>query len=338
MIGIDLGTTHVRVFIKGRGIVLREPAVIAVGKGGKDIKAVGTDAYNMIGRTPGSIQAVRPMADGVIADYSLTEKMLRAFVGKVLRGPSRFLRPNIMVCVPSGITEVEKRAVLQAVNELNAKKSFIIEEPIAAAIGAGINIADPVGSMVVDIGGGTTDVAIISLGGIVVSDSVKVAGNILDDDIVRYVRRKENLLIGDRTAEEVKRTIGSAMLLPGEENISKEISGRDLINGMPRSITLTTEDVISALSSSLSKMADSVRKVLEKGPPELISDVVERGIVLTGGGAMLRNLDIYLQKLTHIPVMVAENPQDCVVIGTGKALDSADVLESANANRQLQYY
>lgn len=337
MIGIDLGTTHVRVFIKGRGIVLREPAVIAVSKN-NEIKAVGTDAYHMIGRTPGSIRAVRPMADGVIADYSLTEKMLRAFVSKVLRGPSRFLRPNIMVCVPSGITEVEKRAVLQAVNELNARKSFIIEEPIAAAIGAGINIADPIGSMIVDIGGGTTDVAIISLGGIVVSDSVKVAGNILDDDIVRYVRRKENLLIGDRTAEELKRTIGAAILLPGDENKTKEISGRDLINGMPRTVSLSSEDVISALSSSLAKMADSVRKVLEKGPPELISDVVERGIVLTGGGALLRNLDVYLQNITHIPVIIAENPQDCVVIGTGKALDSADVLESVSSEKQLQHY
>lgn len=338
MIGIDLGTTHVRVFIKGRGVVLREPAVIAVAKNTLEVKAVGTDAYNMIGRTPDSIRAIRPMADGVIADYSLTEKMLRAFTRKVLKGPGRFLRPNIMVCVPSGITEVEKRAVLQAVNELGAKKSFLIEEPIAAAIGAGINIADPVGSMIVDIGGGTTDVAIISLGGIVVSDSVKVAGNVLDDDIVRYVRRKENLLIGDRTAEELKRKIGAAMLLPGEENLSKEISGRDLINGMPRSVTLTTEDIISALSSSLSKMADSVRKVLEMGPPELIADVVERGIILTGGGALLRNLDVYIQKLTHVPVGVAENAQDCVVIGTGKALDSADVLENASSSKQLQYY
>ncbi len=338
MIGIDLGTTHVRVYIKGRGVVLREPAVIAVTKNTLEVKAVGTDAYNMIGRTPDSIRAIRPMADGVIADYSLTEKMLRAFTRKVLKGPGRFLRPNIMVCVPSGITEVEKRAVLQAVNELGAKKSFLIEEPIAAAIGAGINIADPIGSMIVDIGGGTTDVAIISLGGIVVSDSVKIAGNVLDDDIIRYVRRKENLLIGDRTAEELKRKIGAAVLLPDVENLSKEISGRDLINGMPRSVTLTTEDIISALSSSLSKMADSVRKVLEMGPPELIADVVERGIILTGGGALLRNLDVYIQKLTHVPVGVAENPQDCVVIGTGKALDSADALENASSSKQLQYY
>lgn len=338
MIGIDLGTTHVRVFIKGRGIVLREPAVIAVTHNNQEVKAVGTEAYNMIGRTPGSIKAVRPMADGVIADYSLTEKMLRAFVRKVLKGPGRFLRPNIMVCVPSGITEVEKRAVLQAVNELGARKSFLIEEPIAAAIGAGVNIADPVGSMVVDIGGGTTDVAIISLGGIVVSDSVKVAGNTLDADIIRYIRRKENLLIGDRTAETLKRNLGAAMLLSGEENQTTEISGRDLINGMPRTITVSTEDIMTALSGSLNKMADSVRKVLESGPPELISDVVERGIVLTGGGALLRNLDVFIQNLTHIPVMVAENPQDCVVIGTGKALDSAEALDSARAGRQLQYY
>ena len=338
MIGIDLGTTHVRVFIKGRGIVLREPAVIAVTKDFNEVKAVGTDAYNMIGRTPDNIRAVKPMADGVIADYSLTEKMLRAFVKKVLKGPGRFIRPNIMVCVPSGITGVEKRAVLQAVNELGARKSFLIEEPLAAAIGAGINVTDPIGSMVVDIGGGTTDVAIISLGGIVVSDSVKVAGNVLDDDITRYVRRKENLLIGDKTAEDIKRRIGAAMLLKDEENQSMNVSGRDLINGMPRTIKLTTEDIISAMNSSISKMADSVKKVLEQSPPELIADVVERGIVLTGGGALIRNLDIYLQNITQVPVMIAEAPQDCVVIGTGKALESTDVLEGARADRQLQHY
>ncbi|MGL4608454.1 MAG: rod shape-determining protein [Trueperaceae bacterium] len=329
MIGIDLGTTHVRIHVKGRGVVLREPAVIAVENGTTNIKAVGEEAYRMLGRTPGNITAVRPMADGVIADYSLTEKMLQEFVRKVMRGPARFLRPNIMICIPSGITEVEKRAVLQAVSEIGARKAFLIEEPIAAAIGSGVNIADPVGSMVIDIGGGTTDIAIISMGGIVVSQSLRVAGNVFDQDIVRFVRHKENLLIGDRTAEEAKRTVGAATLLSGEENRVMEIRGRDLINGMPRSVEISTEDVVTALKESLERIAEGVRRVLEQAPPELISDVIERGIVVTGGGAMLKNLDVLFRKITSIPVAIADNPQDCVVIGTGKALEMAHVLEDA---------
>ena len=338
MIAIDLGTTHVRIFIKGRGVVLREPAVIAVLEDTLEVKAVGQEAYNMLGRTPGNVKAVRPMADGVIADYSLTAKMLQSFVRKVRKGPKGFIRTDIMVCIPSGITEVEKRAVLQAVNELNARKSFLIEEPIAAAIGAGVNIADPVGSMVIDIGGGTTDVAIISMGGIVVSESVRVAGNVFDQDIVRYIRNKENLLIGERTAEEIKQKIGAAQLLPGEDNVSMEVRGRDLINGMPRSITVTTEDAVEALKSSISKIADAVRKVLEQAPPELISDVIERGIVITGGGALLKNLDTLLQRITNIPVFAAENAQDCVVLGTGQALDMLDALQDAKARPSLRSY
>jgi rod shape-determining protein MreB and related proteins len=329
MIGIDLGTTHVRIHVKGRGVVLREPAVIAVENGTTNIKAVGEDAYRMLGRTPGNITAVRPMADGVIADYSLTEKMLQFFVRKVMTGPARFLRPNIMICIPSGITEVEKRAVLQAVSEIGARKAFLIEEPIAAAIGSGVNIADPVGSMVIDIGGGTTDIAIISMGGIVVSQSLRVAGNVFDQDIVRFIRHKENLLIGDRTAEEAKRLVGAATILGGEENRTMEIRGRDLINGMPRSVEISTEDVVTALKESLERIAEGVRRVLEQAPPELISDVIERGIVVTGGGAMLKNLDTLIRKITSIPVAIAENAQDCVVIGTGKALEMAHVLEDA---------
>jgi rod shape-determining protein MreB and related proteins len=329
MIGIDLGTTHVRIHVKGRGVVLREPAVIAVENGTMNIKAVGEDAYRMLGRTPGNITAVRPMADGVIADYSLTEKMLQFFVRKVMTGPARFLRPNIMICIPSGITEVEKRAVLQAVSEIGARKAFLIEEPIAAAIGSGINIADPIGSMVIDIGGGTTDIAIISMGGIVVSQSLRVAGNVFDQDIVRFIRHKENLLIGDRTAEEAKRTIGAATILGGEENRTMEIRGRDLINGMPRAVEISTEDVVTALKESLERIAEGVRRVLEQAPPELISDVIERGIVVTGGGALLQNLDVLLRKITSIPVAIAENAQDCVVIGTGKALEMSHVLEDA---------
>jgi rod shape-determining protein MreB and related proteins len=329
MIGIDLGTTHVRIHVKGRGVVLREPAVIAVENGTMNIKAVGEDAYRMLGRTPGNITAVRPMADGVIADYSLTEKMLQYFVRKVMTGPARFLRPNIMICIPSGITEVEKRAVLQAVSEIGARKAFLIEEPIAAAIGSGINIADPIGSMVIDIGGGTTDIAIISMGGIVVSQSLRVAGNVFDQDIVRFIRHKENLLIGDRTAEEAKRTVGAATILGGEENRVMEIRGRDLINGMPRAVEISTEDVVTALKESLERIAEGVRRVLEQAPPELISDVIERGIVVTGGGALLQNLDVLLRKITSIPVAIAENAQDCVVIGTGKALEMSHVLEDA---------
>ena len=335
MIAIDLGTTNIRIHVKGRGVVLREPAVIAVLNGSTDVKAVGEEAYKMLGRTPGSVTAVRPMADGVIADYTLTEKMLKAFLDKVLRGPGRLFRPrlNIMVCIPSGITEVEKRAVLQAVNEIGARRAFLIEEPIAAAIGAGVDIAEPIGSMIVDIGGGTTDIAIISMGGIVVSESLRVAGNHFDQEIVRYVRQKDNLLIGDRTAEAIKRTVGAATLQEGESE-TMEVRGRDLINGMPRTVTVNTEDVVAALKDSLQKLADGVRKVLEQGPPELISDVIERGIVMTGGGAKLKHLDTYFRQTTNIPVAIADEPQDCVVLGTSMALEMSSVLPDARAKRR----
>ena len=329
MIGVDLGTTTVRIHVKGKGVVLREPAVIAVTKGTMDVKAVGEEAYRMLGRTPGNITAVRPMADGVIADYTLTEKMLKAFIRKVLQGPQRFLRPTIMVCIPSGITEVEKRAVVQAVHEIGARKVLLIEEPVAGAIGAGIQIAEPVGSMVVDIGGGTTDVAMISMGGIVVSTSLRVAGNVFDRDLMAFVKAKHNLLIGDRTAEEVKRTIGGAIVTGGGELPTMEVRGRDLIDGMPKTVEVTADDVVAALRPSLEKVAAGVRKVLEQSPPELVSDVIERGIVLTGGGAQLRGLDVYLQRITNIPVAVAENPEDCVVVGTSKALDMAHLLQDA---------
>ncbi len=329
MIGVDLGTTNVRIHVKGKGVLLREPAVIAVVKGTTDVKAVGQEAYRMLGRTPGNITAVRPMADGVIADYTLTEKMLKAFIGKVLSGPARFLRPNIMVCVPSGITEVERRAVVQAVNEIGARKAYLIEEPVAGAIGAGIAIAEPIGSMVIDIGGGTTDLAIISLGGIVVSESLRIAGNTLDRDIMAYVKARHNLLIGDRTAEEIKRTVGAAKVRAGEER-SMEVRGRDLIDGMPKSATITTGDVVEALTPSLEKIAGGLRTVLEQAPPELVSDVIERGIVMTGGGALLRDLDAYLSDVTSIPVAVAENAEDCVVLGTAQALDMVHVLKDAH--------
>jgi rod shape-determining protein MreB len=331
MIGVDLGTTTVRIHVKGKGVVLREPAVIAVIKGTLEVKAVGEEAYRMLGRTPGNVTAVRPMADGVIADYTLTEKMLKAFIQKVLTGTARFVRPTIMVCIPSGITDVERRAVVQAIHEIGARKALLIEEPVAGAIGAGIDIAEPIGSMVVDIGGGTTDVAMISMGGIVESTSLRVAGNVFDRDIMAYVRAKHNLLIGDRTAEEIKRTIGGALILPGSESLTMEVRGRDLIDGLPKTVELAAEDVAASLRSSVDKIGAGVRAVLEQSPPELVSDVIERGIVLTGGGAQLRGLDIFLQRITNIPVAVAPDPEDCVVIGTSRALDMAHVLQDARA-------
>ncbi len=328
-IGVDLGTATVLIYVKGHGIMLREPSVIAMVRDTGEVKAVGDEAYRMLGRTPGNITAVRPMRDGVIADYDLTEKMLQAFVRKVVTGPGRFFRPHIMVCVPSGVTEVERRAVLQATREVGARKAFLIEEPLAAAVGAGVDIAEPTGSMIVDIGGGTTDVAIISLGGIVVSESLRIAGNEFDEAIIRFIRHKENLLIGDRTAEEVKMKVGAAMLAEGEESDEIEVRGRDLINGLPKTITVRTADTVEALEEPIQKIADGVRRVLELAPPELVSDVIDRGIIMTGGGSLLRNFDELLRRTTGIPVAVAENATDCVALGTGKALDMLHVLQDA---------
>ena len=328
-IGVDLGTATVLIYVKGKGILLREPSVIAMVRDTGEVKAVGEEAYRMLGRTPGNIVAVRPMRDGVIADYDLTEKMLQAFVRKVLSGPSRLFKPQVMVCVPSGVTEVERRAVLQATREVGARKAFLIEEPLAAAIGAGVKIAEPTGSMIVDIGGGTTDVAIISLGGIVVSESLRIAGNEFDESIIRYIRQKENLLIGDRTAEEVKRKVGAAVVRNADDNLDIEVRGRDLINGLPKSITVTTEDIVEALKEPIQKIADGVRRVLEQAPPELVSDVIDRGIIMTGGGSLLRNFDELLRQTTGIPVMIAENAMDSVALGTGQALDMIHVLRDA---------
>ena len=328
-IGVDLGTATVLIYVKGQGIMLREPSVIAMVRDTGEVKAVGDEAYRMLGRTPGNITAVRPMRDGVIADYDLTEKMLQAFVRKVVSGPGRFFRPHIMVCVPSGVTEVERRAVLQATREVGARKAFLIEEPLAAAVGAGVDIAEPTGSMIVDIGGGTTDIAIISLGGIVVSESLRIAGNEFDEALIRYIRHKENLLIGDRTAEMVKTKVGAAILPDGEADEEIEVRGRDLINGLPKTITVRTTDTVEALEEPVQKIADGVRRVLELAPPELVSDVIDRGIIMTGGGALLRNFDELLRRTTGIPVAVAENATDCVALGTGQALDMLHVLQDA---------
>jgi rod shape-determining protein MreB len=325
-IGVDLGTATVLIYLKGKGIMLREPSVIAMVRDTGEVKAVGEDAYRMLGRTPGNIVAVRPMRDGVIADYDLTEKMLKAFIQKVHSGASRLFKPHIMVCVPSGVTEVEKRAVLQATREVGAGKAFLIEEPLAAAIGADVDIAEPTGSMIVDIGGGTTDIAVISLGGIVVSESLRIAGNEFDESIIRYVRHKENLLIGDRTAEEVKIKIGAAMISRPEDVRQAEVRGRDLINGLPKTIRLTSEDIVEAVRDPVQKIADGVRRVLELAPPELVSDVIDRGIIMTGGGSLLTNFDMLLRQSTGIPVVVAENATDSVALGTGRALDMLHVL------------
>ncbi len=328
-IGIDLGTASVLIYVRGKGIVLKEPSVIAVVQDKKEVKAVGAEAYRMLGRTPGNIVAVRPLKDGVIADYGLTEKMLILFLKKVLSPMARFFKPRVMVGVPSGVTDVERRAVVQAVAEAGASKVYLIEEPLAAAIGAGINVAEPTGSMVVDIGGGSTDIAVISLGGIVRSESLRIAGNEMDQAIIRHIRQKHNLLIGERTAEELKIRLGRAKVLPEEEKEVAEIRGRDLITGLPKTVEIGMEDVAEALQEPLEKIIQGVKGVLEATPPELISDIIDRGILLTGGGALLRNLDLALQEATGVPVVVAENPIEAVALGTGRALEMIHVLEDA---------
>lgn len=323
--GIDLGTASVLIYVRGKGIVLREPSVIAMVSDTKEVKAVGAEAYRMLGRTPGNIVAARPLKDGVIADYTLTERMLTLFIRKVLP-PLRFIRPQVMVGVPSGVTEVERRAVVQAIVEAGAKRAYLIDEPLAAAIGAGIKIAEPTGSMVVDIGGGSSDIAVISLGGIVRSTSLRIAGNELDESIIRYVRNKYNLLIGERTAEELKIKIGAAKRTPVEQDVLAEVRGRDLISGLPKSIEMSTDDVVEALKEPLEKIVQGVRSVLETTPPELVADIIDRGILLTGGGALLRKLDLVLQEATGVPVVVAENAVEAVALGTGRALDMLHVL------------
>ncbi|WP_424950520.1 rod shape-determining protein [Deinococcus sp.] len=322
-IGIDLGTATFLIYSKNRGLILQEPSVIAMTRDTKEVMAVGEEAYRMLGRTPGNIVAVRPIKDGVIADEGLTEKMITMFLQKVRGGPGRLLGlgPQLMVGVPSGVSDVERRAVLRAALNSGAKRAFLIEEPMAAAIGAGLKIAEPVGSMVVDIGGGSTDIAVISLGGIVVSESLRVAGNEFDESIIRYVRRTHNVMIGERTAEEIKVKVGAATLLSDEDNLIAEVRGRDLINGLPKTISLESKDVVAALEEPVMKIVDGVKRVLEITPPELVSDIIDRGIVMTGGGSLLRNFDEMLRQATGIPVAVAENAIEAVAVGTGMALE-----------------
>lgn len=327
-IGIDLGTATCYVYIKGKGIVLEEPAVVAIDKDTDKVLAVGSEARLMLGRTPGNIVATRPLKEGVISDFVVTERMLRHFINKTC-GKKLFFRPKIMVCVPSGITEVEKRAVVDACVDAGGSQIYLIEEPIAAAIGAGIDIFKADGNMVIDIGGGTTDVAVISLGGVVVSQSIKIAGDKFDDSIIRYMRKNHNLLIGERTAEELKIQIGTAYERPKEE--SMEVRGRDLITGLPKNKIITSTEIMEALSEPINSICDVVHSVLEKTPPELSADISAKGILLTGGGALIWGLDKLIEKRTGIPTRVAENPQSCVAIGTGMSLDNLDMLESAQS-------
>jgi rod shape-determining protein MreB len=326
-IGVDLGTANVLVYVKGRGIVINEPSVVAVATRDNSIVAVGSEARDMLGRTPGAIQVIRPMREGVIADYVTTEAMLRYFIGRVI-GRVALIKPEVMICVPAGVTGVEQRAVQDAAEAAGARRpANIIPEPLAAAIGARIPVGVPQGHMVVDIGGGRTEAAIISMYGIVVTESVRVAGDRLDDAIAAYVKRRHNLIIGDRTAEELKIAIGSA--LPLEEEMTYQVRGRDQISGLPRTITVTSADICQAIQDSLQSILGAVRSVLERTPPELASDVVDRGIVLTGGTALLRNLDRLITQEIGIPCYVADNPLECVAMGAGIALDHLDLIKRA---------
>lgn len=325
-IGIDLGTATVLVYIKGKGIVLREPSVVAIDKNTDKLLAVGEEARKMLGRTPGNIVAIRPLREGVISDYDVTERMLKYFINKVCGGRVfKIFKPRIMVCVPSGVTEVEKRAVIDAAMQAGARKTYLIEEPIAAAIGAGIDIAKACGSMVVDIGGGTTDIAVISLGGTVVSTSIKIAGDKFDEAIVRYMRKKHNVMIGERTAEELKINIGT--VYPRVQEVSMDIRGRNLISGLPKTITVTSTEIMEALEEPISSVVEAVHSVLERTPPELAADISDRGIVMTGGGSLLYGLDKLLQEKTGINVIIADDAISCVAMGTGKALDNIEIIE-----------
>ena len=326
-IGIDLGTANVLVYVKGKGVVIREPSVVAVSEDNV-IVAVGEEAREMIGRTPGNISAIRPMKDGVIADYVITEAMLRYFIKKAGRS---FSRPDVMISVPSGVTSVEKRAVRDAALKAGAREAYLIEEPLAAAIGANVPISGPAGNMIIDIGGGTTEIAVISLGGIVVSRSVRVGGNRFDDAIASYIRKKYNLMVGERTAEEVKIAIGTA--LPLERELHMEVRGRDLIAGLPRTIPLTSSEVMEALEQPLQAIVAAVRQVLEETPPELSSDIIDKGMVMSGGGSLLRNIDRLLTQVTGVPCHVAENALNCVALGTGLAMEHFDFFRKSLVQR-----
>jgi rod shape-determining protein MreB len=327
-LAIDLGTSNTLIYVKGKGIVSNEPSVVAVQKdarGGRKILAVGREAKDMIGRTPGAVTAIRPIKDGVIADFEVTEAMLRYFITKA-HNRRTMVKPRIVICVPNGITEVEKRAVRESAESAGAREVYLIEEPMAAAIGAELPVADPSGNMIVDIGGGTTEVAVISLAGIVYSRSIRVGGDKMDEAIIQLIKRRYNLLIGERTAEQIKIEIGNAY--PLDEARSMQVKGRDMIAGVPRTVEITSDEVREALSEPVSAIVETIRVALERTPPELAADIVDKGIVLAGGGSLLSNLDVILREETRLPVMIAENPLSCVVMGTGKVLDSLELLKA----------
>ncbi len=328
-IGIDLGTANTLINVKGHGIVLREPSVVAVKAGTNEVKAVGDDAKRMLGRTPGNIVAIRPLKDGVIADFEVTEAMLRHFINKVNKGRGR---PRVLIAIPSGITEVERRAVRESAEQAGAREVYLIEEPMAAAIGVGLPVMEASGNMVVDIGGGTTEVALISLSGIVYSRSVRTAGDEIDESITSYMKRAYNLMIGERTSEEIKIRLGSAAPLPKE--LTMEVKGRDLVAGLPKTITITSQEIREAMADPLGSIVDAVRTTLERCPPELAADLVDRGIVLAGGGALLKGLDRLLREETGLPVHIAEDPLSAVAEGTGMALEEIAFLQSlTNSDR-----
>lgn len=328
-IGIDLGTANTLVYMKGKGIIMSEPSVVAVdtrdvnANGEVGVRCVGAEAKAVIGRTPGSIVAVRPLKDGVIADFDITANMLKQFMQKAC-GKSMFVKPRVVICIPSGVTEVERRAVKEAAMKAGARQVSVIEEPMAAAIGAGLPISEPTGCMIVDIGGGTAEIAVISLGGIVAARSVRMAGDMFDQAIIGFIKRKYNLLIGERTAEDIKVEIGSAY--PLEEEMSMEIKGRNLVDGLPKNIVVHSEEVRESLTECLEKITEAIKETLERTPPELSADIIDRGITLSGGGALLRGLDKLIESETGIDVHVAENPLDCVAMGAGAVLDNVDVL------------
>jgi rod shape-determining protein MreB len=331
-LAIDLGTANTCVYVKGKGIVLREPSVVAVkrdARGNNKVLAVGAEAKRMLGRTPGNIVAIRPMKDGVIADFEITEAMLRHFISKV-HNSRRLVRPRIVICVPTGITQVEKRAVKESAESAGAREVYLIEEPMAAAIGAELPITEPTANMVVDIGGGTTEVAVISLAGIVYSRSVRVGGDKMDEAIMQYVKRKYNMLIGESTSEEIKKTIGSAYSSGDEEEM--DIKGRDLVSGIPQNITITSKEIRKAIAEQVDSIVQAVRIALEQTPPELAADIVDRGIVLTGGGGLLKGLDQLLREETSLPIIVVDDPLSTVVMGSGKVLDNMDVLKEVTVD------
>lgn len=332
-IGIDLGTATILIYVKGKGIVLREPSVVAIDRNTGEALSVGEEARRMLGRTPGNIVAIRPLKDGVISDYFVTEKMLKYFIKKVC---GKFVfSPTIMVCIPSGVTEVEKKAVIDAATQAGARKVYLIEEPIAAAIGAGLDISKACGSMVVDMGGGTTDIAVISLGGAVVSTSIKVAGDKFDEAITKYIRKRYNVMVGERTAEDLKINIGS--VYPRMQKLEMDVRGRDLSSGLPVNLTVNSDDILEALKEPAMQVVEAVLNVLERTPPELSADISDRGIYMTGGGCLVYGFDKLIQEKTGINVMIAEESVSCVAIGTGRALDDANILEKLDAQRRAKY-